>query len=244
MSKPLISAAVACAAMISLPMLCGAAESKPDQSIDFRVLCLETRDNVISVLPPKGNPRKTVIPLFVGSLSEPITAKFADQQAAFYIDEKQPRGKIERKLVASGPLASGSRQVFIILPSNGNEGPVYRIIAFDDSDGVFPMGATRVLNLTPYPIRLNIAGKDQDPIKPDDAGLYPINKEVDEWNMYSVGIDLEVKEQEWKRISKQSWKASDRRRDWVVITYDVATKQPTIRQYQDSPPRPADEKGR
>jgi hypothetical protein len=236
MSNPLILITTAFAVSIVFPTPCRAAESKPDETIAFRVLCTETRDEVVSVLPPKGNSSKIVVPLYVGSFSELITAKFADHKAAFYVDEKQAKGKAVRKLVAEGPLASGLRQAFIVVPSKEETGPIYRIVAFDDSDGCFPMGSTRVFNLTPFPVRLNVVGTQHDPILPGDSGMYPICKKVDEWNMYSVGIDMEIDGGRWQAIAKQSWKASDRKRDWVIITYDIATKQPKIRQYQDIPP--------
>lgn len=236
MSNSRILTAAALAVSIFSQAPCRGAENKPDEEVSFRTLCTESREQVVSVVPPKGNSRKVVVPLYVGSFSELITAKFAGRKAAFYGDGKQVKGKAGRKLMAEGPLASGSRQAFIVVPAGEAADTIYRIHAFDDSDGVFSMGSTRVLNLTPFPLRLNVAGTEREPIEPEGSGMYPLCEEVDDWNMYKVGIDLKIDGNQWQTIATQSWKASDRKRDWVIISYDAASKQPAIRIYQDIPP--------
>lgn len=126
-------------------------------------------------------------------------------------------------------------QVFFLLPETKQGGPVYRVLAFDDEERSFPMGATRVINLAPFQIRLNLAGSDLAPIKPGGMAVYPQVKVVDEWNMYTARIDFFAKEQ-WVPVATQSWKASDRKRDWVITQMDMATNSPAIRLYQDIPP--------
>jgi hypothetical protein len=211
---------------------CRAAESRDNQQISFRVLCTETRDEVISVLLPKGNSSRVEVPLFVGSFSELIKAKFADDKVSFYIKEKGSR----LKLVAEGPLATGARQVFIVVPSQEKSGPIYQILAFNDDDGAFAMGTTRIINRSPFSVRMNLAGKEQTPIKSAEVAIYPLCTEVDEWNMYSAKIQFEMEKGKWQDVSTHSWKASDRKRDWVIIDYDVTTKAPVILMYQDIPP--------
>jgi hypothetical protein len=92
------------------------------------------------------------------------------------------------------------------------------------------------LNLAPFPIRLNLAGRDQSVIKPGGIAVYPLVKDVDEWNMYTTRIQFGVSEGQWVDVATQSWKSSQRKRDWVIVRFDPATKQPAIRQYQDIPP--------
>ena len=139
-------------------------------------------------------------------------------------------------LVADGALGRGERQAFVLIPTDEKTGPIYRVVAFDDSEASFPMGATRVINLAPFPIRLNLAGADMPPIKPGGIGMYPMIKKVDEWNMYTARIDFEVKQDQWVAVATQSWKASERKRDWVITRFDAVAKQPAIRLYQDIPP--------
>ncbi len=124
----------------------------------------------------------------------------------------------------------------MLIPTDAKTGPIYRIVAFEDGEEAFPMGATRVINLAPFPIRLNLAGADMDPIKPGGIGMYPMVKQVDDWNMYTAKIQFGVAEGHRVDVATQSWKASTGKRDWVISRFDPATKQPVVRQYQDIPP--------
>lgn len=212
------------------------AQESSGTEVSFRVLCFEHRDNVTSVFAPGNDAAKIEVPLYTNDFSDPLKARFLAGKATFYIEEKLPDGKIGRKLVAEGNLGKGTKQAFVLIPTDQKSGPIYRVVAFDDSEESFPMGATRVINLAPFPIRLNLAGADMESIKPGGIGVYPIVKKVDEWNMYTARIDFEVKEGQWVGVATQSWKASDRKRDWVVTRYDQETRQPAIRLYQDVPP--------
>jgi hypothetical protein len=230
----LLNVTVVSALMAVAPRL--SAQNVPGTEVSFRVLCFEHRDNVTTVLAPGDDAAKIEVPLFTNEFSDPLKARFSGGKAAFYVEEKLPDGKIGRKLVAEGSLGKGPRQAFVLIPTEQKTGAIYRIVAFDDAEESFPMGATRVINLAPFPIRLNLAGADMEAIKPGGIGVYPMVKKVDEWNMYTARIDFEVKEGQWVGVSTQSWKASERKRDWVVTRFDQNTKQPAIRLYQDIPP--------
>ncbi len=238
-SNTLLMAATAVTLGTSIP--CNAAKKETGTEVSFRVICTETRDGVDMVLAPTEGAAKVEVPLYVGNFSELLKARFTDQKATFYIEDKGSDSKDGRKLVAEGPLAKGARQAFVVTPSATEGGPIYQILAFDDTDGSFKMGSTRVINLAPLPVRLNVAGKVQDSVPAQQSADYPICKDVDEWNMYSVSVDLEVKEGDWRKIATQSWRASDRKRDWVFISYDAATKKPAVKQFQDIPPWEADD---
>lgn len=137
---------------------------------------------------------------------------------------------------AIGRKTGDAHQAFVLIPTDAKTGPIYRIVAFEDGEEAFPMGATRVINLAPFPIRLNLAGADMDPIKPGGIGMYPMVKQVDDWNMYTAKIQFGVAEGHRVDVATQSWKASTGKRDWVISRFDPATKQPVVRQYQDIPP--------
>lgn len=230
----ILPASVAAMLLTIVPL--APAQGTPGTEVSFRVLCFEHRDNVTSVLAPGDDAAKIEVPLYTNEFSDPLKARFTGGKAAFYVEEKLPDGKIGRKLVAEGSLGKGTRQAFVLIPTDQKTGAIYRIVAFDDAEESFPMGATRVINLAPFPIRLNLAGADMEAIKPGGIGVYPMVKKVDEWNMYTARIDFEVQEGQWVGVSTQSWKASERKRDWVVTRYDQATRQPAIRLYQDVPP--------
>lgn len=213
-----------------------AAPSTQGTEISFRVLCFEHRNEVTSALIPADSGKRTEVPLYTSGFSNIIKAKFTDGKATLYVEVPTPDGKVGYKVVAEGPLATGTQQAFLLIPSDKDSGPTYRIVAFEDGEKTFPMGATRVINLAPFPVRLNLAGKDMPSIKPGGVGVYPVVKVVNEWNMYTARIQFGVNEGQWVDVATQSWKASERKRDWVITRFDPTTKQPTIRQYQDIPP--------
>lgn len=124
----------------------------------------------------------------------------------------------------------------ILIPAGENSKEPYRILAFDDRESSFPMGATRVLNLGRFPARLNLAGAYLKPIAPAGFSIFPIVRKVDEWNMFSAKIEFQVADSQWIEVSTQSWKASELKRDLVILDYDAASRQPIIRLYQDIPP--------
>ncbi len=204
--------------------------------VTFRILCFEHRNDITSVLAPGNDAQRIEVPLYTNEFSDQMKARFIGGKASFYIEETGADGKPARKVVAEGKLAAGNRQAFVLIPTDGEKGPTYRVVAFDDREESFPMGATRVINLAPFPIRLNLAGADMEPIKPGGLGLFPMVRKVDEWNMYSARIDFEVQPEQWVAVATQSWKSSDGKRDWVVTRFDQATRQPAIRLYQDIPP--------
>lgn len=220
---------------------CNAATKDTGTEVSFRVICTESLAGADHMLLAKENASVVEVPLYVGNFSDLFKGRFTDQKATFYIEDKGADGKVGRKLVAEGPLAKGSRQAFIVTPSSVKGGPIYQILAFDDTEGSFKMGGTRLINMAPMAARLNVAGTLQEPVPARESAVYPICKKVDDWNMYSVTVELEIKPGEWQKIATQSWRSSDKKRDWVVVSFDAATKKPAVRQYLDIPPWEAGE---
>lgn len=204
--------------------------------VSFRVLCFEHRDNITSAFASVDETNRVEVPFYTSDFSEPLKARFTGGKARFFVEETAPDGKKIPKVIAEGNLVNAPRQAFVLIPTDAKTGPAYRIVAFDDSVQSFPMGSTRVINLAPFAIRLNLAGTDIPPIKPGGVSVFPLVKKVDEWNMYTSRIDFEVTEGKWVAVANQSWKASDRKRDWVITRFDTASRQPAIRLYQDVPP--------
>lgn len=219
--------------LVAAPRLAAQAQGT---DVSFRVLCFEHRDNITSAFAAVDETNRIEVPFYTSDFSDSLKARFTGGKARLFVEETAPDGSKKPKVVAEGNLATGNRQAFVLIPTDAKTGPTYRIVAFDDSEQAFPMGATRVINLAPFAIRLNLAGTDIPPIKPGGVGVFPIVKKVDEWNMYTARIDFEVSEGKWVAVATQSWKASDRKRDWVITRFDQATRQPAIRLYQDVPP--------
>lgn len=230
-----LAAAVAFSASIHSPR--AMADTTQGTQVSFRLLCFEHRNNVTSAFAPGDDATHIPVPLFTSSFSEVMKARFTHGRAAFFIEEAQADGKMKKTIVAEGPLARSPRQAFVLMPSDEKkDGVVYRVLAFDDGEEAFPMGSTRVLNFSQFPVRLNIAGSLQPPIKPGGNAMIPLVKKVDDWNMFTAMIQFGVSTDQWVDVATQSWKASERKRDWVITLYDAETRLPTIRQYKDIPP--------
>jgi hypothetical protein len=207
------------------------------RTVKFRVLCYEHVNGVIEGFAPAAGGNKVPVNFYTGGIGPQIEGRFAGDRAVLFAEKPGPDGKTVRTVLADGKLDSSPLQLFLLLPENKKQpdGPIYRLLAFDDSEAKFPMGATRVINLAPHDIRLNLAGADLEPIKPGGMKVYPQVKTVDEWNMFTARVDFLADEQ-WVAVATQSWKASDRKRDWVITQINPLTKSPAISLYQDIPP--------
>ncbi len=205
------------------------------RAVKFRVLCFEHVKETLKGFVMGGGGEKLEVDFYTGGFGPQVTGRFAGGKVRFYNEKAGPDGKPVRTVVGEGNLGDSPVQVFFLLPENKPNAPTYRVLAFDDQETSFPMGATRVINLAPFQVRLNLAGSDLAPIKAGGMAVYPQVKVVDEWNMFTAKIDFFAKEQ-WVSVATQSWKASDRKRDWVITQMDPATNSPAIRLYQDIPP--------
>lgn len=204
--------------------------------VKFRVLCYEHAKETTKAFVLGATGDKQQVEFLTGGFGPQLSGKFAGDKVRFYAENPGSDGKLVRSVVAEGTLGPSAVQMFLLLPESKAGGPIYRVLAFDDLEAAFPMGSTRVINLAPFAIRLNLAGKDLEPIKAGGMKVYPQVKAVDEWNMFSARIDFGVGADQWEPAATQSWKASDRKRDWVITHIDPASQTPAIRLYQDIPP--------
>ncbi len=214
------------------------AHGQDARQVTFRVMCFKHVDDLTSAsVPVKGGKEIGEVPLYTSGFSDEFEGSFDDGVARFFKEGTYPAASgAEPEVIAEGKLTSDDRQAFLLLPSSDGKIP-YRVHAMSDDVDAFPMGSTRVLNLAALPIRLNLAGSNLPPIKPGGSVIYPQVKSVDEWNMYTARIEFSNGKEGWIPVASQSWKASDRKRDIVVMALDSKTKRPSIKLYQDIPPR-------
>ncbi len=204
--------------------------------VKFRLLCYEqARDTLkAKVLGAGGNNEEVVF--YSGGFGPQISGQFTGGKVRFFTEAPGSNGKPVLTVVAEGDLGPSAAQMFLLLPQAKDKTPVYKVLAFDDLEASFPMGSTRVINLASFPIRLSLAGAEMPPIKPGGVQIYPQVKKADEWNMFSARVDFGVEADKWLPVVTQSWKSSNRKRDWVIIHVDPVTREPAIRLYQDIPP--------
>lgn len=204
--------------------------------VKFRLLCYEQVRDTIKALVPGAAGKNEEVAFYSGGFGPQITAKFTGGKVRFFTEAAGPDGKPVFTVVAEGDLGPSAVQMFLLFPQAKDKTPIYKVLAFDDLEASFPMGATRVINLASCPIRLCLAGTEMPPIKPGGVQVYPQIKKADEWNMFSARVDFSVETDKWIPVATQSWKSSNRKRDWVITQIDPDTRQPSIRLYQDIPP--------
>lgn len=204
------------------------------RTVAFRVICLEHSQNIREVSVATGSSDGSLtIPLLTGNFTESFKASFPTESAILFVDD--PGAPQQRRVVATGKLATGTQQVFLLVPDTGKKIP-YRIIAMNDDERSFPMGSVRILNLCAGPIRVNLAGTNMKPINPGKSTTYPPVKLVDEWGMYQARLDFATPDKQWIPVASPSWKGTKLKRDLVIARLNKRSKQPLISYYKDIPP--------
>jgi hypothetical protein len=204
--------------------------------VKFRLLCYEQVKDVTKAMVAGDGGGKQEVVFYSGGFGPQVSGKFTGGKVRFFTEAQGPDGKPVATIVAEGILGPSAVQMFLLFPQGKDKTPVYKVLAFDDLEKSFPMGATRVINLASCPIRLNLAGADMPPLKPGGVEVYPQVKKADEWNMFTARVDFAIEPDKWVPVSTQSWKSSNQKRDWVITQFDAETRQPAIRHYQDLPP--------
>jgi len=142
-----------------------------------------------------------------------------------------------RELVGKAPLGKSDHQLFLFSPGIGAAGQLpYSVRVFDDDIKIFPMGNVRAINLSPVPVRFLLSGEITPQIPPTKYAKFPHSKKVNDHNTYPVVVEFLSANGEWINEQSVSWKATNRRRDIVMISVDARFKQPTVQMFSDFPP--------
>ena len=213
-----------------------AAHAQEVRKVAFRTLCLaplpELNELQLKPATPKSKP--VIVPVFAGSLSQVLEGEFKGDEIVLLpamIDTNRPM------TVAKGTLAKSKRQVFLLKPvKDEKNGDTYQIQAFDDDAADFKLGSVRAINLAPKEIRIKMGGKEMPPLSAGAPAIYPQFKDTDDAGMYPVVVETKSDDGVWTEVYSASWKASDRRREIVVVGYDEASKQMTVKLITDDAP--------
>lgn len=205
------------------------------KKIIIRSLCLQQIDGVKKVFfkSPSREEEQIEIPLWMGEPSEDIELTVQGSTANFYLPGKNAQGETEPKLVASGPIAKSSRQLFFFIPSGKKEFP-YRLKAFDDDLQSFPLGSTRLINLTPTRAHFQLGEIDRV-LKPSEVVIVPMPKKLNKYHDFSLLIELETKDGKRYNVRQTRGKANDTKRDITVVFFDQEAKKPRANFYPDIP---------
>ncbi|WP_345714423.1 hypothetical protein [Luteolibacter yonseiensis] len=203
----------------------------------FRTLCLEQIPGLEKVSLPGVNPGELQEVNLYTDVSPVVEGVFKTSEAAFYSAAPGADGKPVLKPVGKATLGKSERQLFIFAPVKAADGkPAYGITVFDDDTKTFPMGHIRAINLAPVPIRFQLSGELTPQIAPTKFAQFPHSKKVNDYNMYPVLVQFLSGNGEWVNGQSVSWRALENRREIVITSVDLRTKQPTVNMFADFPP--------
>jgi len=206
------------------------------RKVAFRTLCLEHSGDLIELALPAGKPGEAAVavPLLTGSPSNVIEAVFPGDDAVLYV-----KGAADKPVIAAkAPLAKSQRQLFILMPTPEGAGagkPAYQMKAFDDDLTTFKLGFVEAINLSPVPVRFVVSGATTPQIPAGKHAIFPQSTKVDEYNMYPVSAEFLSGNGSWISGYSAGWKASNLRREIVVMLVDSRTKQPAVKFFSDTP---------
>jgi hypothetical protein len=216
-----------------------AQKSQKAAKIQFRTLCTEQvadLDNVTVETNLKGVPPKKII--LYNDLSPVVEAAFKTPEVTFYSEKTNAQGNKEQVPAGKATPSKATHQLFLFTPAVAGKGELpYHVQAFDDDEKTFPMGKIRVVNQTGQSLRFKL-GEEQHPAVPaGEAAQIPQCSKPNEYNMYPVIVERQKKDsEEWEQIYTSNWKASDKRREIVVLTTEPDTDQLVVRLFSDVPP--------
>lgn len=204
------------------------------RQVAFRTLCMEPLPGANELwLPPADAKGKALpVPVFASALSPVIEGKFKGGEAVLFSKAGDPASAI-----AKGKLATSKRQVLFLVPAKDDKGAdFYEIRAFDDDTNHFKPGSVRAVNLGPAPVRFTMAGTTSAAVPEAGSAIFPPIKEVDEYGMYPVAVEVQGEGDSWTKVYSASWKTSERRREIVVVRFQEQFKQWDVRLMTDDPP--------
>jgi len=209
-----------------------------ETNVTFRAVCFRHLGGLTSLhFRGAGNEGMKELSLWTAEFTRPEQMKIADGKAVFYVPDTTPNAKEPFKPLAAVPVPDSNRLLFLFLPAAVNEATPnpnpYEIRAMAADDRNYPLGQTRVLNLAPTPMRIQL-GEHEKIIAPTKGEILPKPTRLNRYDQFNVVIDFQRGE-EWMRVSNTRWKSSDRKRDLVIAFLDPATKRPMANLFEDVP---------
>lgn len=171
------------------------------------------------------------IPLWLGEPSDDITLEVPGNTVSFFRPDAASEDAPQP--VAQGTLGTANRQLLFFVPS-GKESPAYRVLAFPDDSGAFPMGSTRLLNLAKVPAVFRM-GEHAIKVAPSRATIAPMPRKVNKYNDYNFEIMLQT-EKGLYPVRQTRARAVKSKRDMAVVWIDPRTKRARVNLYTDIPP--------
>ncbi|MCU0795946.1 MAG: hypothetical protein MUF31_08425 [Akkermansiaceae bacterium] len=215
-----------------------AAFAQNDGKVSLRTLCFQHVDDIreVQVLQgPEGKESGVPVKLFTSAFSDAVEISVKDGILRFAVPvEDAEAGKPAFRVVAEAKSPGGERQLAIFFPSGDKDMP-YRVSLMDESESSFPMGSTRIYNLTPTDARFTI-GERAAEIASGKMAVLDLPEKVNALNQATVRFYLKNRDGEWEVISSTVWQATDGMRGLALAFLHPTTKTPTVNCLQETPP--------
>jgi hypothetical protein len=213
-------------------------QTATSRKISFRCVSLGMSGQIAEAVIVAGPKDPLVkVPMAITDLSPAMEGTFAGSEAVLSIETKGPDGKPAYQPVARAPLAKSNHQLFLLIPNAPAPGKLpYSLLIYDDDTTAVPMGCVRMINISPYQVRLDMGGVKQQPVAPLKAGVFPCTVKVDDYNMYQGKIEFLMPSKQWEIFHASSLKSSKAKRDLYICMIDPTLRLPSVRAFNDIPP--------
>ncbi|MEJ6573183.1 MAG: hypothetical protein QNL01_13000 [Akkermansiaceae bacterium] len=221
--------------MASIGILALPANAQEKRVVKARAICFERTAETpdIFISGPK-EPYKILMP--VEGFSMTFKCALDQGKAIFYKEDGvKPDGTPRRKIVAQTKVnGSMSKVLFYFVPNKEGAKRLYQVIAMEDGLKRFPLGHTRLLNLSDSEVVFQLGEHVKRLSSGKSAHVAEVTKRND-FNMALVVCKMKTKDGQWRTISESRTRFTNRKRLLVVSYVNPATRQPQLKFYKDIP---------
>lgn len=149
------------------------------------------------------------------------------------VDPKNPEPSVAARVAVPNTM---KRAIAIIIPSQANAKPAYRMVLIDDSVAAFPPGASKVLTLVSFETALE-AGEHKVLCSPGKITNVAAVKALDPYNMAQTNFHFK-KNDSWIAFSECRMKYLDVFRQIFLVYTRPGSSAPELTTLIDQLPRP------
>ena len=137
-------------------------------------------------------------------------------------------------LAASAPAAANLKQaIVLIVPAGGQSATPYRMMLIDDSTAAFPMGESRMVNLTTLEIACQ-AGEHRKLVKPASVEAIPKVTKVNDMNQAATQF-YQKSGNNWVLLSERPTQYTDQLRNLFLLYTMPNVPEAQVRTLIDTP---------
>jgi hypothetical protein len=210
-------------------------QAQDERLIQARTLCFERAGETPDIfINGSAEPYKILTP--VESFSNRFTCKLVNNMAVFYkVEGVDDHGDPKRVVVAKTKVSPSLKEVLFYFAPTKSEGDIlYHILVMPDSVDDFPLGSTRLLNLSAGDVAFKV-GEHLKRLKSREMALMGAVHKRNEYNMAPLICKMNSVNGVWMTICETQARFTDRKRLLIVSYVNPETHQPLLKVYKDLP---------